>query len=257
MEPFHLTYLQIDLHWEDFPANQQRLDHYISALNQPSDLILLPEMFGSGFTMEPQHVAQEMNGPAVQWMGETAQKSGASIMGSLVIQEEGQYFNRLLCADPDGSIQYYDKRHLFSYAGEEKTYTPGNHHLILTIKGWRILPLICYDLRFPVWSRNVSGYDILVYVANWPTPRIDAWTALLKARAIENQCYVAGVNRVGEDPLGNQYSGQSAVFDMGGHVVIGSGDKEETRTAVLDHQVLTDYRKRYTFLPDRDHFTLR
>jgi predicted amidohydrolase len=257
MNALRVHYLQAALRWEDFPANRTQLDQQLTTITGDTDLIVLPEMFGSGFTMQPRRVAQTMSGPAVTWMLETARRRQAAVMGSLVIEDDGKYYNRLICADADGSIQYYDKRHLFTFAGEEKEYTAGQHHLLVTVNGWRILPLICYDLRFPVWCRNIFPYDVLVFVANWPKPRIEAWTALLKGRAIENQCYVIGVNRVGEDPGGNIYTGQSGVYDMGGTAIRVSGDQEEVGHVVLDYQALVDYRKRFAFLPDRDHFTIR
>lgn len=256
MQPLRLHYLQADLHWEDFRANQQHLDQQLASLEGKSDLIILPEMFGSGFTMEPERVAQQMNGEGVNWMQDTARKMDSAIMGSLVIQEGPNYYNRLICAEADGAVSFYDKRHLFSHSGENKAYTPGHHHLILTIKGWRILTLICYDLRFPVWSRNIWNYDLLVYVANWPATRIEAWRALLKARAIENQAIVAGVNRVGNDPLGNDYPGMSAVYDMAGKLLYESGTEEEVGNVTLHHDVLSEYRNHFSFLHDMDRFQI-
>lgn len=256
MQPLRVHYLQTDLHWENFPANRTHLEPKLTALGGHADLILLPEMFGSGFTMTPEHIAQEMSGEAVTWMQEMAKKLDTAIMGSLVIKEEQNYYNRLICAESDGSVSFYDKRHLFSYAGEHKSYSPGRHHLLLTIKGWRILGLICYDLRFPVWSRNVWNYDLLIYVANWPVTRIDAWKTLLKARAIENQAYVIGVNRVGEDPMHNHYPGNSAVYDMAGKLLHESGSVEETGSVILKHDVLQDYRGHFSFLNDMDRFQI-
>ncbi|HLF63082.1 MAG TPA: amidohydrolase [Saprospiraceae bacterium] len=256
MQPLRVHYLQTDLHWEDFQANRTHLEPKLSTLRGHSDLILLPEMFGSGFTMQPEQVAQEMSGEAVSWMQDMAKELDAAIMGSLVIKEDQNYFNRLICAESDGSVSFYDKRHLFSYGGEDKSYTPGRHHLILTIKGWRILGLICYDLRFPVWSRNVWNYDLLVYVANWPVTRIDAWQTLLKARAIENQSYVVGVNRVGSDPLDINYPGMSAVYDMAGNLLHESGSGEEIGAVTLQYDTLHDYRNHFSFLHDMDRFQI-
>lgn len=254
MQELRLLCLQADLHWQDFQANRQHMDRLLASAQGQPDVIILPEMFGSGFTMQPETVAQEMEGEAVQWMRDTAGKRNATLMGSLVIREGQHFLNRLVCAEPDGTINYYDKRHLFSYAGEHEHYTAGNHHLLITIKGWRIMTLICYDLRFPVWSRNVWNYDLLVYVANWPVQRIDAWKTLLKARAIENQAYVAGVNRVGTDPNGNVYSGQSVVYDMTGNILHACGESEETPLVVLDNDALTGFRGQFAFLQDRDRF---
>jgi predicted amidohydrolase len=196
-----------------------------------------------------------MSGEGVRWMQDKAKQLDTVIIGSLVIMDEDRFYNRLICAEADGSVSFYDKRHLFSYAGEHKAYASGHHHLILTVKGWRILPLICYDLRFPVWSRNVWNYDVLVYVANWPVARIDAWTALLRARAIENLAYVVGVNRTGADP-GNQYPGKSAVFDMAGNLLAESGTDEEVRKITLEHHTLHDFRVKFSFLHDMDRFQL-
>ena len=206
--------------------------------------------------MDPEHVAQEMSGEGVTWMRETAQRLDSALMGSLVIKEDQNYYNRLICAESDGSVNYYDKRHLFSYAGEHKKYASGHHHLILKIKGWRILGLVCYDLRFPVWSRNVWNYDLLIYVANWPDKRIDAWNTLLKARAIENLSYVAGVNRVGTDALGNNYPGQSVVYDMAGTPICSSGSEEDLGYVTLEHEKLADFRSHFTFLRDMDRFQI-
>jgi predicted amidohydrolase len=256
MQPLRVKYLQTELHWEDFSANRNRFTEKLQPLKGTADLILLPEMFGSGFTMQPEHVAQEMDGEGVQWMKEMAGKLGSAILGSLVIKDEGRYYNRLICAEGDGSVSYYDKRHLFSLAGENAAYTAGQHHLIMTIRGWRILTLICYDLRFPVWSRNVWNYDLLLYVANWPEPRIDAWKTLLKARAIENQAYVIGVNRTGSDPNGNKYPGNSLVYDMSGEVLHASGSEEETGSITLEHASLHAYRAKFSFLHDMDRFQI-
>jgi predicted amidohydrolase len=256
MQSLRVHIVQTDLYWEDFPANRAHIESKINPLKGTTDLILLPEMFGSGFTMEPTHVAQPMSGEAVTWMRSMAQTLNAALMGSLVIEEDGKHHNRLICAEPDGSISFYDKRHLFTLSGENKTYTQGHHHLIMTIKGWRILALICYDLRFPVWSRNVWNYDLLVYVANWPAPRIEAWKALLKARAIENQSYVIGVNRVGSDPNGHHYPGASSAFDMAGNLLYQAGTNEELVPLTLEPAPMREFRDRFAFLQDMDRFQI-
>jgi len=256
MESIRIHYLQVDLQWEDFPANKLHLTELISGIAGQTDLIVLPEMFTSGFSMKPETVAQEMDGPAVQWIQAMACETTAVIMGSLAIHQSGAYFNRLVVAHPDGSLSSYDKRHLFSFAGEHAVYTSGKHHLLINVKGWKIMPLVCYDLRFPVWSRNTEDYDILVYVANWPKPRIEAWRTLLKARAIENQCYVVGVNRIGEDPNGNEYTGNSALYDMAGRALHESGEGEDIATVTICHDTLTEYRSKFAFLPDRDQFQI-
>ena len=191
--------IQTALIWENPNANRIQFEEKIRGIEQNVDLIVLPEMFSTGFTMNPETVAETMNGETISWMQTLAKHKNSAITGSLVIVENGKYYNRLVFVLPSGEIKHYDKRHLFSLAGEEKVYTKGKTKLIIEYKGFKICPLICYDLRFPVFSRNVEDYDVLLYVANWPKPRINAWNALLKARAIENMCYVVGVNRIGED----------------------------------------------------------
>ncbi|MCL4151052.1 UNVERIFIED_CONTAM: hypothetical protein GTU68_054534, partial [Idotea baltica] len=203
--------IQTELIWENPKENRAVFEDKINQLAQV-DLIILPEMFSTGFTMNPSSVAESMDGLTVQWMVKMAQSTDAAIMGSLVIKEKGHYFNRLVFAEPSGEIKQYDKRHAFTLAGEDKAYTVGQDKLIITYKDWKICPMICYDLRFPVWSRNRNEYDVLIYVANWPKPRILAWDTLLKARAIENMSYCVGVNRIGQDINGYEYIGHSAVY---------------------------------------------
>lgn len=248
--------IQPDLIWENWRANAEAIERLIDGLQAPVDLVLLPEMFGSGFSMTPDKIAQDMEGPAVQWMSQTATTLQASLMGSLVIEDDGHYYNRLIHATPGGSLSYYDKRHLFTYAGEDKNYAGGNHRLITTVKGWRICPLVCYDLRFPVWSRNDLDYDLLVYVANWPAPRIEAWSALLKARAIENLSFCIGVNRVGSDPLGNDYLGASSAYDHAGTLLHDCGAEEAVAVVRLDKGAMEKFREQYNFLADRDSYTI-
>ena len=252
-----IAYLQLHLAWEDWEANTRQISRLIDGMGQDVDIILLPEMFGSGFTMEPGRVAQPMSGPVVQWMSTLALKKDCHVMGSLVIEEEGKFYNRLINAGPTETVSFYDKRHLFSLAGEDEKYTAGNHRLIDTIKGWRICPLVCYDLRFPVWSRNDIGYDILVYVVNWPEPRIDAWRTLLKARAIENQCYVVGVNRVGRDQNEFNYVGASSAFDMSGGLIHQSGPDEELHVLEFHREPLGQFRRAYNFLADKDSYSIQ
>ena len=255
-DPLRICYLQTVLHWEDYPANEVHFAHLLDRLEDQVDLILFPEMFGTGYLMKPERIAQPMDGPAVRWMTQVAHERQAVLIGSLAVEDETGYHNRMICAEPDGMISHYDKRHLFTFAGEHEQYTAGSHQLLITVKGWRIMPLICYDLRFPVWSRNVSGYDVLLYVANWPTPRVHAWTTLLKARAIENQSYVVGVNRIGEDENGNTYPGRSAVYDMAGLPMHESDDREDMPTITLDFPSLKAYREKFAFLPDSDRFQI-
>lgn len=245
--------LQTSLHWEDKKANLQKFSRQIEQAT-PADLVVLPEMFTTGFTMNASALAESMNGPTLQWMQKTARDTGAAICGSLIIREKEQYYNRLIWMPPTGPLSYYDKRHLFTLAGEEKTYRPGTERKIVSFRGWQICLQICYDLRFPVWSRNTDGYDLLIYVANFPRKRQYAWDQLLIARAIENQCYTLGVNRVGFD--GNQvaHAGGSAIIDYRGEVLSRAGDAEQTLRLELDKRALDRFRKRYPFWRNRDAF---
>ncbi len=247
-----LTIVQTKLKWHSPRENRARLDLELAALE--TDLIVLPEMFSTGFTMEPSQMAESMDGETVLWMKDKARELDAAICGSVVIEENGKYYNRALFVLPSGTIYQYDKRHLFTMAGEHLSYEPGSERLVVEYKGWKICPLICYDLRFPVFSRNDVAYDLLIYVANWPDPRIGAWDALLKARAIENMCFTAGVNRIGTDPNGHRYTGHSQVLDCFGNVVANCGDRAESQTIRLDRQTLYDARKKFPFLEDRDFF---
>jgi len=195
----NITLIQADLVWNDPAANRNRFEREIFAVGE-TDLVVLPEMFPTGFCTRPREAAEPDGGPTLAWMRRTARKKGAALAGSVAVEQDGRYFNRFYFVRPDGATVHYDKRHLFTYGGEHKEYTGGDRRVIAEYKGWRILLQVCYDLRFPVWSRNRDDYDMILYVASWPTPRVEAWSALLKARAIENVCYVAGVNRVGDDP---------------------------------------------------------
>jgi predicted amidohydrolase len=248
--------IQADLLWEDPAGNREQFDKKISKIKE-ADLIILPEMFTSGFTMNPKPIAEKMNGESVNWMMKKAAENNALLTGSLIIEENNKYYNRLITAFPDGKILFYDKKHLFSYAKEDQIFTAGNKHLIIEYKGFRIMPLICYDLRFPVWARNIQDYDILIYVANWPVPRIGAWDLLLKARAIENMSYVIGVNRVGKDGNKIQYSGHSAVIDTFGKELLTFDDAEEgVKSVKLDPEHIKKVRERFRFLNDRDSFKI-
>ncbi len=250
------TIIQTSLLWEDPAGNRAQLDKKISPIKN-TDLIILPEMFTSGFTMNPKSVAEKMNGASVKWMLEKAAEKEALIIGSMVIEDKNKYFNRLIAAYPSGEIFFYDKRHLFTYAKEDVVFTGGNKHLFIEYKNFKILPLICYDLRFPVWARNTNNYDLLIYVANWPIPRIKAWDILLKARAIENMSYVIGVNRTGVDANHIQYSGHSSVINTFGDAILSFADNEEgVQSATLDLDHIRKTRKRFRFLNDRDSFTI-
>ncbi len=252
-----VTLIQIPLVWEAANENRTAIEELLRTSVGASDLILLPEMFTSGFTMQPKNVAEPMNGSTLQWMQLLAQKHQAAIGGSLVIQENNQYYNRFLLVTPEGEIDYYDKRHTFTLAGEHKVYKAGENDGLIHYKGWKICLRICYDLRFPVWSRNTSDYDVLIYVANWPQPRIQAWDTLLKARAIENMAYCIGVNRVGTDPNGHQYPGHSAAYDPLGNLITDKISEETLLlNASLDHQSLQVQRRHLPFLKDKDSFAL-
>jgi predicted amidohydrolase len=253
---FTVSLIQSDLKWEDGLANRHHIERRLDALSEPADLILLPEMFPSGFTMNPVAVAEPMDGETVNWMLGIARKHDAAICGSLVIVENGQYFNRLLFVRPNGKISQYDKRHLFSFAGENRFYQSGRHKVTVEFRGWKICPLVCYDLRFPVFSRNTDDYDLLLYVANWPDARIGAWDALLKARAIENMCYAAGVNRVGQDGNGHRYTGHSNIYDCFGNALAGECEDETNLSVSLDRTALRSARDKFAFLDDRDQFTV-
>ena len=249
----NITIIQSNIIWEDKDSN---LKNYQSKIdNIESDLIILPEMFTTGFTMNPKSLAETMSGETVQWMKENASKMNSAICGSIIIQEDSKYFNRFIWVNPDGSIHHYDKKHLFSFVGEDKNYTPGNEKLIIEYKGWKICSLICYDLRFPVWSRNSEDYDLLIYVANWPTKRKLAWKSLLVARAIENQCYVIGVNRVGYDE-NNYYSGESKLVNALGETLYVNSHVEDIYTTTISKYELNKVRTQLPFLNDKDNFKI-
>jgi predicted amidohydrolase len=253
----HITLVQPDIVWEDKSANLQQYEHMIAGIKGDKHIVVLPEMFSTGFSMDAERMAEPMNGPTVTWMATMAVKHRCIITGSLIISEEGNYYNRMLWVQPDGSIGCYDKRHLFAYAGEDKHYTSGEKRLIAQVNGWRINVMVCYDLRFPVWARNQGEeYDVLLYVANWPEPRSLAWRTLLQARAIENQCYVAGINRVGTDGKGFKYAGESSVFGPLGETIWQAGNEVICKTVTADKETLIKVRSTFPFLNDADKFLL-
>jgi omega-amidase len=260
----NITLIQADLHWENIDANLAMFSAKTERINGATDIIILPEMFSTGFSMNAPSLAEKMDGKAVNWMKQTAAAKNCVVTGSLIIAEpvgrsksEMRYYNRLVWMPPDGEYLYYDKRHLFSLSKEEMVFTPGNQRLVAEWKGWKICPLICYDLRFPVWSRNNGyGYDLLLYVANWPERRVYAWKQLLVARAIENQCYVAGVNRVGNDGMDFYYSGDSMVVDTMGNVLYHKSEGEDVFTVELNYEALLKTRESLPFLKDADQFSL-
>jgi len=251
-----IALIQTHLIWENPNKNRAYLTEKINSISQYVDLIILPEMFTSGFTMHPQNVAETMYGETVLWLQETARAKNCAITGSVVIKENNNYFNRLLFVFPSGEIQHYDKRHLFTLAGEDKIYTSGKEKLIVNYNGFKICPLICYDLRFPVFSRNVEDYDILIYVANWPKPRVNAWDILLKARAVENMSYTIGVNRIGTDENHHEYLGHSQVIDFLGNFIQEPLETEGIFIVELDKEKLSETRKKLAFLNDKDTFEL-
>jgi len=249
--------VQSDLVWENPMLNRAQFERKIATIPVDVALIVLPEMFTTGFTMNASKVAENMDGISVVWMQEMAVNKKAAIVGSLVISDRNQFYNRLLFVHPTGKIEFYDKRHSFTLAKEHEVYSSGNHKLIVTYKGWRICPLICYDLRFPVWSRNTEKYDLLLYVANWPTPRIQGWNALLKARAIENMTYTIGVNRVGEDANGHQYAGKSAAYDCQGNLLTNfEENKNEVVLLTVSKPQQDTIRLKLPFLKDQDFFEI-
>ncbi len=257
MNNLSLTLVQTSLVWQDKAANFQKIESLLASTSNIGDLIILPEMFTTGFSMTPEDLWDEPSGETLQWMRKIAAKYESAVSGSAIIKDAGNYYNRLYFIYPSGEYKTYDKRHLFTLAGEEKVYTAGKEQLFVDFKGWRIMPLVCYDLRFPVWCRNTTDADLQIFVANWPERRSMPWKALLKARAIENMCYVAGLNRVGNDGNNVSHSGDSMVLDeLGNEVVALTPFKEEVVTIKLDREKMLESRKRFQFLADRDSFGL-
>lgn len=253
----NIALVQVNIEWENKKNNLTIFSDWLSKLDKNVDLVVLPEMFSTGFTMCPNLVAETMEGETVSWIKQQAQSLEIAIIGSFVIEEAGNYYNRLFFVFPDGEVQFYDKRHLFTLAGEEKVYTSNKKEkVIMQYKGWKICPLICYDLRFPVYSRNVEDYDLLLYVANWPKQRMQAWDILLRARAVENLSYVVGVNRVGFDANGLAYIGHSQVIDELGHFIVQPFEEEAIQYAMLDKNKILETRTKLNFLKDKDEFSL-
>jgi predicted amidohydrolase len=258
VDDLHIALIQSSLVWENSEQNRINFTNKIITITKNVDIIVLPEMFTTGFTMNASEVAETMQGDTVSWMQKIAQQKQAAVVGSVVIEDGGNYYNRLLFVHPNGEIESYDKHHTFTLAGEHKVYSSGTKKLIVNYKGWKICPLVCYDLRFPVWARNVENYDVLIYVANWPKVRTNAWDALLKARAIENMSYCIGVNRVGLDGNNHEYSGHSAAYDVLGHRIDEIPyDEEAMEIVTLSKRELETYRTKLNFLEDRDSFSLK
>ncbi len=278
MSTLSITTIQTNLHWEDKAANLQMLEQKISSIKEKKEIVVLPEMFSTGFSMKPELLAETMDGETVQWMKRIAAEKKIILTGSVIIADTGQtgtvrpsYYNRLIWMQPNGQYGVYDKRHCFAFAGEDEHYTAGTKRLIVSVKGWKINLLVCYDLRFPVWARQTSPpnpspqvergaiapeYDIIIYVANWPERRIHAWKTLLQARAIENQCYVVGTNRVGDDGNNIHYSGESMIVDPQGEVLYTKKEVEDIFTIALDKTHLQTVRKKFPFLRDADGFQM-
>ena len=258
MQDLKIALVQMNPAWESIEANLEAAGRHIDSIGHAVDLVVLPEMFTTGFTMNARGCSQTMDGSAARWLRETARRIDADIAGSVIIAEEGRFYNRLLWAKPEGSVLHYDKRHLFRMAGEHETYAAGTANITVELKGWRLRPFICYDLRFPAWTRNKNNeYDAAIYVASWPAPRASHWTALLKARAIENLCYVIGVNRTGTDGNGVSYSGGSAVFDFAGTALVDAGASECVSIVKLHRDQLLSYREKFPAWMDGDEFTVK
>lgn len=253
-----ITLIQTSLHWEDPAANRQMFSKHFDSIKEETHVIVLPEMFSTGFTMNAKTVAEKMDGQTVLWMTQEAKRKKCVITGSLLIEEAGNYFNRLFWMNPDGDFLTYDKRHLFRLSGEEKVFTAGNKKIIVELNGWKICPLVCYDLRFPVWSRRTAeaDYDVLIYAANWPQKRIYAWNQLLPARAIENQSYVIGVNRWGNDGNNAEHPGCSAAIDFKGEKLNRNESGEFIETVSLSFEALQQFRNHFAFHRDADTFRL-
>jgi predicted amidohydrolase len=269
MSTLAITIIQSQLHWEDKDANLRMFEEKINSIQDRMEVVVLPEMFSTGFSMNPQGLAENMDGPTLQWMRKITATKNIVLTGSVIIEENGNYYNRLIWMLPNGDLGYYDKRHRFAYAGEDQHYAAGNKRLIASVKGWKINLQICYDLRFPVWSHQSSPskpsdgqetataspeYDLLIYVANWPERRVHAWKTLLQARAIENQCYAVGVNRTGKDGNNLVYSGESMIVDAMGEVLYSRAHHEDIYTIELQKEKLDDIRNKLPFLRDADRF---
>jgi len=253
----NIAIIQADLAWEDIEKNLNSFSEKIDSIDENVDLIVLPEMFSTGFSMNAENLAEPTQGSALKWMQEIARIRNVAVTGSVIVKENNNFHNRLYFVFPDTTFKTYDKRHTFSLAREDQTYTAGNERLIIEYKGWKICPLICYDLRFPVWARNTVDYDLLIYVANWPKTRIHAWDILLQARAIENMTYCIGVNRTGSDGNKYQYNGHSAIYDCLGKPLFENNlEAEFTQVMSLEKSHVSETREKLKFLQDRDSFSL-
>ena len=251
-----ISIIQPVILWEDKAGNLSHLDDLILPLHNKTDIVILPEMFNTGFSMDTKKLHEPLNGPTFQWMKETAERGNFGLCGSYIISGDNSFFNRFVFVSPNNEFWHYDKRHLFSMAGEDKFFSSGKSKLVFSFRGLRISPFICYDLRFPVWSRNRNDYDLAIYVASWPHVRISVWETLLKARAIENQCYVAGANRVGEDGNGIMHSGRSSVINPRGEILSYAGQDECSVTADISISELIEFRNKFPVMNDADDFEI-
>ena len=255
MSGLRISLVQANLFWLDAAANLRHFEALIAELEGDTDLVVLPEMFASGFCMEPRRCAEPMDGSCVAWMAAVAARYNVAVCGSLAIREGAAFYNRFVFMPPGGVFSAYDKRHLYTLSGEDRVYCRGHSRVVIPYRGWRICPQICYDLRFPAWCRNRGEYDLLVFVASWPDERRQHWRGLLRARAIENQCYVVGVNRIGEDGNGYRYVGDSAVCEYSGEPIVELGREPRIATVSLDLAAQAAYREKLPFLRDADDCT--
>lgn len=262
MQDLKVTTIQSNLIWNDFQANLEAFDEKLNSLNEETDIIVLPEMFNTGFVVEPETVDEIASFTSLEWMVNNAKKFDTVICGSMIVHENSNYYNRFYWVEPNGIVKKYDKRHLFSLGNEHLKFSPGEEIIIINYKGWKIKPLVCYDLRFPIWAKNtyalgVYEYDLLIYVANWPAARSHAWKSLLVARAIENQSYVVGVNRIGKDGRGTHHAGFSRVVEPKGELISEEVENmESSQTIILSASELAEYRKKFTVGLDWDEFTI-
>ena len=257
MSTLTVALIQADTCWHDAGANRALFDQHFARVPAAAEIVVLPEMLSTGFTMDARDVAESMSGPTLGWMSAVSQRLGKVVCGSVVIVEQGRYLNRFVWSTPDGGVAFYDKRHLFRMAGEHRHYTAGTERLVVEYAGWRICPIVCYDLRFPVWMRNRGDYDVSLVVANWPAVRQTAWNGLLRARAIENQCYTLGVNRVGVDGNRIRYRGGSAAYDFAGETLLEVFDQIGVFTVTLQRAALDEYRREFPAWQDADQFDIR
>lgn len=253
----NISIVQPDLFWEDKSRNFASLGKMILPLYNKTDIVILPEMFNTGFSMSAERLSETPEGETFNWMKSIAQSGNFGLCGSYIVKENGNFFNRWVFVSPENIYCHYDKRHLFSMSGEDKFFTPGKTRVILSYRGTRICPSVCYDLRFPVWTRNKNDYDLLIFTANWPESRSEVWNTLLKARAIENQCYVAGANRIGSDGNGIKYCGNSMIINPRGEIVASAGINEEASVSSdISLSELSHFRKKFPVLDDSDDFTI-